>query len=222
MIDQANVHHTAFVDIKAVLGMNIKIGANAYIGPNVFLGDNCQVDSGAVLGARQFELSISAAELFPIEIATNAFIGSNVTIQYGIKGPTRIGADSWVNHNSAIGHDVHMGEHVHVGLCCSISGYSKIGNHVKIGASSTLTNRSVIGNHARIGIGSLVLHPVEAGTTVLGRPAELRTQHLEARKRMHALLGIARKTRRITGGGSRIGRYLPIRLKNFIKHLLWK
>jgi UDP-3-O-[3-hydroxymyristoyl] glucosamine N-acyltransferase len=216
------IHPSAQVHSDAIICEGTKIDANAVIGANVFIGRNCRILAGAVIGARPFVLSMDEGAFFPIEIADDVLIGSNATIQYGVSRPTRIGRGSWINHTCAIGHDVWFGEQVRLGLSSTVSGHSNIGDRVKIGPGSTLTNRSEVGADAQIGIGSLVLHPVAAGSIVMGRPAESRADHLEAARRMRELLGTERPERRITGGGRRYARLLPRGLKRMIKHILGK
>ena len=109
-----------------------------------------------------------------------------------------------------------------LGLASTVSGHSNIGDRVRIGPGSTLTNRSEVGADAVIGIGSLVLHPVVAGATVLGRPAELRTDYLKNSGRLLELLGNGRSHRQITGGGNRYVRLIPPRLRRLLKKLIKK
>lgn len=221
-MNTTNIHPSAQVHPDAVIGNGTTVGPNAVIGADVVIGRNCRISAGAVIGARPYVLSKEDGAFFPIEIADDVLIGSNATVQYGVSRPTRIGRGSWINHTCAVGHDVWLGEDVRLGLSSTVSGHSNIGDRVKIGPGSTLTNRSEVGADAQIGIGSLVLHPVEAGSTVMGRPAEPRADHLEAARRLREMLGMERAERRITGGGKRYARLLPRGLKHLIKRILGK
>lgn len=214
------IHPSAQVHHDAIIRDGTIVGANAIIGENVVIGYNCRISAGAVIGARPYVLSKEEGTFFPIEIADDVLIGSNATVQYGVSRPTRIGRGSWINHTCAVGHDVWIGEDVRLGLSSTVSGHSNIGDRVKIGPGSTLTNRSEVGADAQIGIGSLVLHPVEAGSMVMGRPAEPRADHLEAARRLREMLGMQRAERRITGGGKRYARLVPHSLKRLIKQIL--
>ena len=221
-MNKTTIHPSAQIHPDAVIGDGTTVGANVVIGADVVIGCNCWISAGAVIGARPYVLSKEDGALFPIEIADDVLIGSNATVQYGISRPTRIGRGSWINHTCAVGHDVWFGEDVRLGLSSTVSGHSSIGDRVKIGPGSTLTNRSEVGADAQIGIGSLVLHPVEVGSTVMGRPAEPRADHLEAARRLREMLGMERAERRITGGGKRYARFVPRRLKYLIKRILRK
>ena len=221
MTFEPTIHPSAVVDTSAFLGKGVVIGAQAYVGPNTILEDFVQVDVGAVIGARPFDLG-KQAQYFPILIGVNAFIGSNTSIQYGIKGPTRIGKNSWVNHNCCIGHDVCIGDNVRIGLGCSISGYSMLEDNVQIGPTSTLNNRSIIEKNARVGIGSLVLHPVNKNAIVFGRPAEPESIVKEKKSRQNALLKMKQSQRSTTGGRNRFARLLPHPVIVFIRYIIDK
>jgi UDP-3-O-[3-hydroxymyristoyl] glucosamine N-acyltransferase len=217
------IHPSAQIHTDAVIGDGTTIDANVVIGDNVVIGRNCQILAGAVIGARPYVRSAEEGAFFPIEISDDVLIGSNSTVQYGVSRPTQIGRGSWVNHNSAVGHDVRFGEKVRLGLSSTVSGYSNIGDRVKIGPGSTLTNRSEVGADAQIGIGSLVLHPVAAGSIVMGRPAELRADHLKATRQMRELIRVERPKRGINGiKRKRYLRILPYRLRLLLKRILGK
>lgn len=216
------IHPSAQIHPNAIIGYGSSVGANAVIGEDVVIGRNCRILAGAVIGARPYVVSKEKLSFFPIEIDDDVLIGCNVTVQYGVSRPTRIGRGSWINNTCSIGHDVWLGECVLMGLSCTVSGYSNIGDRVKIGPGCTLNNRSDVGADAQIGIGSLVLHPVLSGSIVMGRPAEQRAYHIESARRLRELLSVERPYRRITGGRGRFLNFLPYKLKQLIKHILRK
>ena len=224
IIKVKSFHPSAQVHPNSVIGEGTSVGANTVIGADVIIGKNCRISAGAVIGASPYVTGLTKQEgsYFPIKISDDVFIGSNVTVQYGVVRPTLIGRGSWINHSCAVGHDVCFGEGVMLGLSSTVSGHSNIGDHVRIGPGSTLTNRSEVGADAVIGIGSLVLHPVAAGTTVLGRPAELRSDYLKNVKRLLELLDNGRSHRQITGGGNRYVGLIPPRLRRLLKKLIKK
>jgi UDP-3-O-[3-hydroxymyristoyl] glucosamine N-acyltransferase len=219
-IKETAIHPSAQVHSEAVIGPRTTIDACVVIGPNVTIGEDCTICSGAVIGAPPF--ANAKGSLFDIEIGSGTLIGCNTTIQYGVSRSTKIGQKCWVNHGCCLGHDIQIGNDVQLGLSTTISGHSEVGDGVKIGPGCTLTNRSQVGDRATIGIGSLVLHPVRPGTTVLGRPAEPRDQYLKATHSLRELLDIERPSSRITGGGNRIFRMIPPRVRKQIRRLLGK
>ncbi len=217
----ADIDPSAVVHPSAKIGPGTFIGAKAVIGANVQIGAGCKIQAGSIIGAAPF-VTPPPETLFPVIIEDGAEIGSLCSVQFGAKGPTRIGAGSRINHHCAIGHDVDMGAGVQVGLMTTISGHSEIGERARIGPGCNLTNRSVIGHDAIVGIGSLVLHPVDGGTTVMGRPAELRDRQVAASRRLRELLDMERPSRRVTGHGNRLAQRLPPSVKLFLKRLLGK
>jgi UDP-3-O-[3-hydroxymyristoyl] glucosamine N-acyltransferase len=222
MMITKSFHPSAQIHPDSVIGAGTNVGANAVIGADVIIGKNCSISAGAVIGADPYVLKKQEGATFPIRISDDVFIGSNVTIQYGITRPTLIGCGSWINHSCAVGHDVHFGEGVMLGLSSTVSGHSNIGDRVRIGPGSTLTNRSEVGADAIIGIGSLVLHPVAAGTTVLGSPAELRADYIKNARRFRELSKNKRSHRKITGGGNRYAKLIHPRLRRLLKKLIGK
>ncbi|MEM9138184.1 MAG: DapH/DapD/GlmU-related protein [Pseudomonadota bacterium] len=200
----ARISSTAVIAPSASVGQGTVIEDFVTIGENVTVGDNCYVMSGARIGIRPFAKSVgdqageSEITLHPIHIGNDCLIGANAVIQYGVKRPTEIQDGCWVNNLCNIGHDVVLGAGSMIGLSTSISGHSVLGKKVTVGPGCTLTNRSEVGDRATIGIGSLVLHPVPEGMTVMGRPAVKREEHLESEKRLRELTGMERDSRKVT------------------------
>ncbi len=198
------IHDSAQIHPNALIGPRTRIEANVVIGESVIIGADCTICSGAVIGALPDQNP--EQEYFGIEIGKSTFVGCNSTIQYGIVRVTKIGEKCWINHGCGVGHDVMMGDEVRLGLSSTISGHSLVGNGVIIGPGCTLTNRSEIGDSAIVGIGSLVLHPVKRGSTVMGRPAEPRDQYLKSTRRLREMLETQRPNSRITGSDRVISR----------------
>ena len=108
-----------------------------------------------------------------------------------------------------------------LGLSSTVPGHSNVGDRGRIGPGSTSTNRSEVGADAIIGIGSLVLHPIAAGTTVPGIPAELRLS-LDNARRFRELSKDKRSHRKITGGGNRYAKFIHPKLRRLLKKLIGK
>lgn len=217
------VHPGAHVHPEARIGTGTSIGAGAVIGAQVQLGVGCVIDPGAVIGLNPFSVKAQTSS-HPIVIADGVRIGAGTTIQYGLERSTQIGKGTWVFAGCAIGHDVWIGSKTQIGLASTISGHSQIGDGVLIGPGCTLNNRSEVGSGAIIGIGSLVLHPVADGETVMGRPAIARPQYIEEAKRLKLMLQIDAPSRKMTGQRSRIGRILPLSVRRALKGAItrWK
>lgn len=204
---QYTAHPSAIIDLTAQIGAGTMIGANVVIGPDTIIGVECDIQAQAVIGANPFTKAGQDRPLQAIVIGDRCRIGVGAVIQNGIVRQTTIGVGCWINNLCNIGHDVQLGDRVVMGLSSSISGHSTIGAEVRIGPGCTLNNRSDVGARAVVGIGSLVLHPVAAGTTVMGRPAEERSAHLAQARALRVAAGQDQTSRQITRGqGSRLRR----------------
>jgi sugar O-acyltransferase (sialic acid O-acetyltransferase NeuD family) len=85
----------------------------------------------------------------------------------------RIGSFVTILSMCVIGHDVTIGDYVEIGSFTFLGARAKIGNDVQIHPHSTILPGVTIGDRAVIGAGSVVIHNVEADTTVFGNPAKV-------------------------------------------------
>lgn len=106
-------------------------------------------------------------------IAPDARIEAYVTVDAGVKRPTRIGANTWLMKKVHVGHDAILGEGCEIAPMSSIGGEVIIGNRVKLGQGALIKPRVTIGDDAVIGMGSVVIRDVPAGETWAGNPARL-------------------------------------------------
>lgn len=108
-----------------------------------------------------------------IEIHPGATIGRRVFIDHG--------AGVVIGETSEIGDDVVLYQGVVLGGTSmeKKKRHPTIGHNVVIGAGAILLGGIEVGEGAKVGAGSVVVHPVPIGTTVVGipaRPVEKRTQ----------------------------------------------
>lgn len=149
----------------------------------VELPQNVTVQANTVLGAegiqatknKQGEITLvpHASKLI---IEEDVEIGPNTTVQKGVLKPTIIGKGTKIGPNCNIGHQAQIGAHCIITGNNHIGGSAHIGDHTYVAPHSTIKNSVKIGSNVFVGIGSLVMHDVEDGQTVVGRPAEEITQ----------------------------------------------
>ena len=94
-----------------------------------------------------------------------------------------IGKDLFIDHGSGIviGETAIVGDNVMIfhGVTLGTTGKEKgkrhptVGNNVLIGANATILGNLNIGDNAKVGAGAVVVHDVEANTTVIGVPAKV-------------------------------------------------
>lgn len=184
------------------IGKNVKMGKNVAIHPNAVIhdgteiGNNVTIRTNAVLGAEGLDYGKNQKgelERIPhmskLIIEDDVDVGSNTTVQKGILRPTTIGKGTRIGPNCDIGHEVKIGKHCIVTGMNLIAGATEIGDYTFIAPHSTIKNSIKIGSNVFIGIGSLVIHDVPDGTTVVGRPAIEIERFKEHRKRLKELLG---------------------------------
>ena len=121
-------------------------------------------------------------------IADNVTVEALTTIQKGVLKDTVIGKGTKIGPKCNIGHGAHIGEHCLITGMNFIGGSAVLGNRVYVAPHSTIKNGVWVGDDAFIGIGSLVLHDVPEGATVVGRPAVRLEQFRSERERLRWLL----------------------------------
>jgi UDP-N-acetylglucosamine acyltransferase len=108
---------------------------------------------------------------FAPAIAASARIEAFVTVDGGLRGPTRVGARTWLMKKVHVGHDAELGADCEVAPLTSIGGHVRIGDGVRIGQGAVFRPFVTVGDGARIGAGAVVVKNVPAGETWVGNPA---------------------------------------------------
>ncbi len=168
-----NIHATAIVSPKAILGTNVSIGPMAVIDEGVQIGDNCvigtqavilknttlgnncQVHSKAVIGDLPQDTAYKGRESY-VSIASGCIMREGVTIHRGTGAgtTTTIGADCFFMVNSHVGHNSHLEEGVIVANGALLGGYVEVGAHTFISGNSLIHQFVRIGRLAMLGGGS--------------------------------------------------------------------
>ena len=111
------------------------------------------------------------------DIHPTARIEAFVTVDAGMKIPTRIGAHSWLMKHSHVGHDAWIGDYCELAPGTVIGGHVKIGHRVRIGVNVSVRPGVTIGEGARIGAGAVVVKDIPAGEIWIGNPARPLNAH---------------------------------------------
>jgi UDP-3-O-[3-hydroxymyristoyl] glucosamine N-acyltransferase len=100
-------------------------------------------------------------------------IGSNVTIDRGALGLTRVGQGVKIDNLVQVAHNVQVGEHSILVAQTGISGSSTLGKHVIIGGQAGLGDHCTVEDGAMVGAQAGILPGkiVRAGQTVWGTPS---------------------------------------------------
>lgn len=195
------VEEAPTISLHSYIGTNVKIGKEVDIHPgamiydNTIIGNRVTIRANAVLGAEGLEYGKNqkgelkrVPHLNHLIIEDDVDIGSNTTVQKGVLRPTIIRKGTKIGPNCNIGHEVKIGKHCLITGMTLIAGSAEIGDYTQIAPHSTIKNSIKIGSNVFVGIGSLVIHDVPDGTTVVGRPAIEIEKFKENRKRLEELL----------------------------------
>ena len=100
-----------------------------------------------------------------VEIATAC------TIDRGSIDDTVIGANTYLDNQVHIAHNVKIGKNCMIAGQVGFAGSSKIGDNVSIGGQAGISGHLRIGNNVKIGGGSGVVKDIEDNQVVMGYPA---------------------------------------------------
>lgn len=183
------------VERGAQIGKNTQLVSSVYVGEGTIIGDDCLIypgvrimrgcrigqraiiHSGTVIGSDGFGFAPSEKGLEKIkqvgwvEIGDDVEIGSNVTIDRGAIGPTRVGNGTKIDNLVQLGHNVQVGAHCIIVSQVGISGSTKLGNGVVLAGQVGLTGHLELGDGVQVGAQSGVHNSIPAGETWFGSPA---------------------------------------------------
>ncbi len=218
--DSAGIGAFCHFEKNSKIGKNCQFVSSVYIGKNATIGDNCLIypgvkimddtkigdnviiHAGTVIGSDGFGYAESPMGLKKIqqigwvEIGNNVEIGSNVSIDRGALGPTKIGDRTKIDNLVQIAHNVETGTDCIIISQVGIAGSTKLGNRVILAGQVGLVGHITIGDDTKVGAQSGVKKNLEAGKTYFGSPARefIETSRIEASlKRLPELLKRVKK-----------------------------
>jgi len=188
------------------IGRNCQLVSSVYVGSDVTIGNDCLfypgvrimdgctigdrviIHASTVVGSDGFGYAETETGLRKIqqvgwvEIADDVEIGSNVSIDRGAIGPTRIGRGSKIDNLVQIAHNVEIGQHSIICGQTGISGSVKIGNGTVLAGQVGVVGHIDIGDGVKVGAQSGVSKSIPDGKTVFGYPARdiMVTKRIEA------------------------------------------
>jgi UDP-N-acetylglucosamine acyltransferase len=174
---ESQIHPTAIISPRAVLGNGVSVGPYTVIGDDVVLRDDVRVASHCVIeGPSEFG---SGTVFFPYVSAgqaphdlkykgeTSRLVAGErnvfrefTTVHRGTEGGgnvTTIGSDNLFMAQSHVAHDCHIGSHVIFAQTAALAGHVVVEDHVTIGAFSGVHQFCRVGKYAFIGASSVVV-----------------------------------------------------------------
>jgi UDP-N-acetylglucosamine acyltransferase len=165
------IHPTAIVDPKAVLGSGVVLGPYAVVEAEVEVGDGtvigpfCRFSGATSIGSNNsFESHCSvgtppqdlkyAGEPTRLEIGNNNVFREFLTVNRGTAGGggvTRIGSDCLFMAYAHVAHDCQVGSRVIFANGATLAGHVEVGDDATIGAFSAVHQFNRVGVHGFVG-----------------------------------------------------------------------
>ena len=167
---------------NTIIEHDVKIGDNCIIGNNVIIkntliGDNVILQDGNKIGLKGYGFipienkNIKFPHIGRVIINNNVEIAGNCTIDRGSIDDTVIGANTYLDNQVHIAHNVKIGSNCMIAGQVGFAGSSNIGNNVSIGGQAGISGHLKIGNNVKIGGGSGVVKDISDNQIVMGYPA---------------------------------------------------
>lgn len=137
------IHPTAWVDEKAVLGLNVQVGPHAVIYGNVQIESDVCIGAGAVIGKKPQLAPSSTVKVEPLPalvIESGVVIGCQAIIMEG----TQIGQGALVGDQCFIREHCQIGPQVMIGQGVTIENKVRIGRASKVQSKSYITALTVL------------------------------------------------------------------------------
>lgn len=169
-----------FIGKGVRIGRNVKVGNNVVLGDFTVVGNDVTIKSGSVIGEDGFGFErdndgspLRFPHLGQVIISDYVEIGSNVTINRGALGATKIGKHVKIDDQVHVAHNVTIGDKTLITAGAVIGGSVTIGSGVWVGLNSTFHQKRIIRDNATIGMGANVFSDVSEGTTIAGFPSRV-------------------------------------------------
>ncbi len=187
------IHPTAIVSERAVLGHTVRIGAYSIVGPDVVLGNGVIIHPHVVIDGRT-EIG-EGTEIFPfasigsrpqdlkyhgepsrLVIGKRNVVREHVTMNPGTEGGgmlTSVGDGCLFMVGSHVAHDCQVGNNVILANNATLAGHVSVGSFAILGGLSAVHQFARIGAHAIVGGMTGVEHDVIPYGSVKGDRARL-------------------------------------------------
>lgn len=189
---RAEVHSNALIagdvriDAFAVIEQGVSIGSGAWIGAGCYVGhdamigartrlhpgarvltecavgNDCELHSGATLGADGFGFApfdgsyVKIPQVGRVIVGNHVEIGANTTIDRGAMGDTVIEDGVKIDNQVQIGHNCRIGANTVIAGCVGIAGSATVGRGCQLGGAAMILGHLSIADGTVISSGTLV------------------------------------------------------------------
>ena len=189
-----DIHSSAIVDPRAVLGENVLIEAFTIVGPKAKIGDdsilrhhstvdgdvemgsNNEVFPYAMIGGLSHDLKYEGG-IPKLKIGSNNVFREYVTAHVATNenDSTIIGSDNFFLAYSHVAHDCIVGNHLVMSSHSALGGHVEVQDYVNVGWNAGVHQFCKIGRHAMISACSKLVQDVPPFMLADGSPAEVRS-----------------------------------------------
>jgi len=197
----SEIHPTAIIDPRAVIGAGVTIGPYSVIGdcviergtcigPHVVvedgstIGEDCEIASHTTIGAAgvawiwdpETRERIVQPQIGGCIIEARCFIGTNVTVVRGsVNESTLIGEGTLLAHGTKIGHGCNVGKQNHFANSVSLAGNVTTGDRCFFGSGCIVRPMIRLTMDIIVGAGAVVVNDVDVPHSLLvGVPAVIK------------------------------------------------
>ena len=173
---------------KSVIGNNTIIESNVQIGEKCLIGshvsirnslisDEVYIQDGCIVGCKGFgfipnsKKNLRTPHIGKVILKNGVELGSNCTIDRGSLSDTIIDANTFLDNQVHVAHNVKIGKNCIIAGQCGIAGSTIVGDNVVMGGQAGLSGHLKIGNNVKIGGGSGVINDILDNIQVMGYPA---------------------------------------------------
>jgi len=166
------------VGADSKLGEDVNLFPNVTIYPRTEIGQRVRIHAGTVIGSDGYGYVLDGGfhrkvpQIGNVIIGDDVEIGSNVSVDRGALGATKIGKGTKIDNLVHIAHNVEIGEHCLIVAQVGIAGSTKLGNYVVLAGQVGIGGHLKLGNQVTVGAQAGVMTDIPDGEKWLSAPAQ--------------------------------------------------
>ncbi len=170
----ASIGPYSIIGEEVVIGPGTKIGPHVLIEKNTTVGADCVISKGAVLGSDPQDLKYRGEETY-LRVGDRTLIREYCTLNRGTSatGLTTVGSDCMLMAYVHVAHDCRLGDHVILANSVNMGGHVRIDDWAIVGGLTPIHQFVRIGAHAFVGGASRVAKDVPPYVKASGSPIQL-------------------------------------------------